>query len=270
MDGRFRGGDQAGNLGGAPQRVDNGFGLMFHADTNAIIAQQSQPQKCDIRFCVSGLDVGKGGMDINRVKNWLDEIGKTQADLARALGLSPDKISKTMGGVRRFTADEALRIKAMMEDGSLLGEAGDQAVPGSELTYVRQVDISFSMGDGAIIDDYPDAGLIPFSLDFIRSVTRSSTDHLFVATGHGESMEPTLLRSDLLMIDSAQNRVAYQDQIWAISYAGCGMIKRIRRRRGLDGDEIEIISDNPVVPPQIVPLEDVHIVGKLVWVGRRM
>lgn len=83
-------------------------------------------------------------------------------------------------------------------------------------------------------------------------------------------MEPTLLRSDMLLIDASQNRVSFNDQIYALSYAGCGMIKRLRRQKGLHGDETVILSDNPVVPPQVVPSDDIHIVGRVVWVGRTM
>jgi phage repressor protein C with HTH and peptisase S24 domain len=45
------------------------------------------------------------------------------------------------------------------------------------------------------------------------------------------------------------------------------MIKRIRR---LPGDRFEIISDNPIVPPQVVNFDDLHVVGRVVWVGRRV
>lgn len=141
-----------------------------------------------------------------------------------------------------------LRIKAMMEQGAP-ADADDLARADADLVYVRQVDISYSMGDGTIVEDFPDTGFIPFNLSFVRSVTRSPIEMLFIASGQGDSMEPTLLRSDLLMIDASQNRVAFNDQIWALTYAGCGMIKRLRRQRGIDGDELVIMSDNPVIAP---------------------
>jgi phage repressor protein C with HTH and peptisase S24 domain len=153
--------------------------------------------------------------------------------------------------------------------GMMLDESGC-SVSREELVYVRLVDISYSMGDGTIVQDYPDVGLVPYNLDFIRALTRTSTDNLFIATGHGDSMEPTLLRSDLLMIDTSQQRIAQQDLVWALSYAGAGMIKRVRRQRSVDGDELVILSDNPSVPAQVVPAEDVHVVGRLIWIGRKM
>jgi phage repressor protein C with HTH and peptisase S24 domain len=80
-------------------------------------------------------------------------------------------------------------------------------------------------------------------------------------------MEPTLRRDDLVMIDASQNHIGMQDQIWALAYAGTGMIKRVRRRTG---GRIEILSDNPSVPPLDVDEEEVYVVGKVVWTARVM
>jgi len=150
------------------------------------------------------------------------------------------------------------------------GERRDPSVTAGEIVYVPEVDISFAMGDGAVIEDYPAETLIPFNLSFLRGVAKSTTDKLFISTGHGESMEPTLLRSDMLMIDTSQRVISGSDFIWAINYAGGGMVKRVRLIREDGRNRYLILSDNPVVPPLTADPEDVHVVGKLVWVGRRM
>jgi phage repressor protein C with HTH and peptisase S24 domain len=139
-----------------------------------------------------------------------------------------------------------------------------------ELVFIREVDISYAMGDGAEIEDYPEASLVPFNLNFIQAMSKAPIEQLFLATGHGESMEPTLLRHDLVLVDTSERRVARQDLIWALNYAGAGMIKRLRRVKGPEGDEFLILSDNASVPPQPAAIRDVHIVGKVVWVGRRI
>jgi phage repressor protein C with HTH and peptisase S24 domain len=136
-----------------------------------------------------------------------------------------------------------------------------------DIELVRQVDISYAMGDGAIVEDYPETGFLPFNRNFLQQFTRAPVERLFLATGQGDSMFPTLLRDDMLLIDTSQQRVAEQDRIWALTYAGAGMVKRLRR---LPKDRFLILSDNPAVPPQEAEPDDVHIVGKLVWVGRRM
>lgn len=137
----------------------------------------------------------------------------------------------------------------------------------AEIELVRRVDITYAMGDGSVIEDYPETDFLPFSLNFLRQFARGTTDRLFIATGHGESMEPTLRRDDLIMIDAAQNRVAFQDHIWALTYCGAGMIKRLRR---ISGGKMLILSDNPSVPPQEAEEDEIHVVGKVVWIARMM
>ncbi|WP_167693105.1 XRE family transcriptional regulator [Sphingomonas azotifigens] len=132
------------------------------------------------------------------------------------------------------------------------------------IELVRRVDIRYAMGDGAIVEDYPDAGFMPFDRDFLKVLTPANPAQVFLATGHGDSMEPTIRRDALVMIDTSQNRIAQQDMIWALSFAGAGMIKRVRR---LPRDRFLILSDNPAVPPQEAEADDLYIVGRVVWAG---
>lgn len=136
-----------------------------------------------------------------------------------------------------------------------------------EIEMVRKVDITYAMGDGSVLQDYPDVELLPFSLNFLQKFIRGTTDKLFIATGYGDSMEPTLRRDDLVMIDTSQNRIGLSDQIWALTYAGAGMIKRLRP---LAGGRMLILSDNPNVPDQEVAMDEIYIVGKVVWSARVM
>lgn len=152
----------------------------------------------------------------------------------------------------------------------MLGQHADPNEVPDELVYVREVDIRLAMGDGMVVEDHPATSLIPFNLGFIRAITKATTEKLVVMSGHGDSMEPTLLRSDLLMVDTADRNPSLSDQIWAFTYAGGGMIKRLRRVRDGGSDRFMIISDNKEVPPQMADIEDIHVIGKLIWVGRRM
>jgi phage repressor protein C with HTH and peptisase S24 domain len=154
-----------------------------------------------------------------------------------------------------------------------IGQMGDRLPPDEpvdELVYVRAVDISLAMGDGIVGEDYPATELIPFNLGFLRTISRAPIDKLRIMTGQGESMEPTLLRSDLLMIDTSMRAPMVSDQIWAFNYAGGGMLKRLRRVRDDNRDRFLIISNNPAVPAQLADIEDVFVIGKLVWIGRQM
>ena len=203
--------------------------------------------------------------------------------LAKDAGLTATTLLRPFNGVAttRLSQPTIEKLRAKFPDypgwrrerPDQLGMMGDRPDPNEkagELVYVRQVDISLAMGDGSVVQDYPAAELVPFNLEFIKAITSADIGKLVIVSGHGESMEPTLLRSDLLMVDTSQKNPAISDQIWAFHYAGGGMIKRLRHVREAGQDRFLVISDNAVVPPMTVDREDVHIIGKLVWVGRRM
>jgi phage repressor protein C with HTH and peptisase S24 domain len=208
---------------------------------------------------------------------------KAPSALAKDAGLTPTTILRPFNGTATTRLSEPTRDKLRAkfpaypgwrretpDQTNMHGDRPDPNEKPDDLVYVRQVDISYAMGEGAELDDYPSVALVPFNVGFVRAITNTNTDNLFIATGHGESMEGTLLRSDLLMIDRSQTNIVQSELIWAIVYAGGGMVKRIRRIREDGRDWLLLLSDNPAVPPQMADPEDVFVVGKLIWVGRRM
>lgn len=199
------------------------------------------------------------------------------ANIARSIAHregSPIKLAQQLissfeqpGGGKRLPAWLPYVVKAF-EEGD---QPNDHPISRrDELVYIREVDISYAMGAGVDVEQYPETNLIPFNLGFIQALSRAPVERLFLATGHGESMEPTLLRHDLILVDTSQRQVGQSDLIWALNYAGGSMVKRLRRVRRDGSDRLLILSDNPSVPPEEADYEDVHIVGKVVWVGRRM
>jgi SOS-response transcriptional repressor LexA len=76
----------------------------------------------------------------------------------------------------------------------------------------------------------------------------------------GESMEPTLPDGSIVFIDR-QQRDPSKDGIF-VAATGSGLfIKRIRRRA--DG-MVELISDNPLYTPELLPPDQVEIVGRVI------
>lgn len=132
---------------------------------------------------------------------------------------------------------------------------------------VRQVDLGYAMGDGANIDDYYEERGIQFDPNFLRTVSKAPPHCLFVARGDGDSMFPTLINDDQVLIDTTQRRLNLQDRLWACSIHGAGMIKRLRV---IGENKVEVISDNPAVDNREVQADELHIVGRVVWVGRRL
>lgn len=198
------------------------------------------------------------------------------ADYARAIARREGSTTKlTQQTISGFEQGDAKRMPEWFRYVEMAFEEGAPALhqetePRDELLYVRQVDIRYAMGDGATIDEYPSVSLVPFNYGFLRQLSRAPADKLFLATGIGNSMEPTLLKDDVVLIDTSETRSTFGDLLWAFEYAGAGYIKRLRRIRQEGSDKVEILSDNTRVPPIIADPQDIHIVGKVVWVARSM
>ncbi|WP_457608675.1 LexA family transcriptional regulator [Nitratifractor sp.] len=82
----------------------------------------------------------------------------------------------------------------------------------------------------------------------------------------GESMEPTLPDGSIVFVDREQRDPA-KDGIFVASTSNGLFIKRIRRRA--DG-MVELISDNPLYTPEILPPDEVRVVGKVVGSVERL
>lgn len=135
------------------------------------------------------------------------------------------------------------------------------------LALVPELEIGYSMGAGSIFSEYRQTGVVPFDREWLRSVIRGHFSDLFVARGTGDSMVPTLLDGDIVLIDTSQKRIEQQDRIWALSYGELGMIKRVRR---LPGGSYRIMSDNSAVPAIDASDDEMFVVGRVVYIGRRV
>lgn len=131
---------------------------------------------------------------------------------------------------------------------------------------LRRINLGFAMGDGTNLDDYVEEGTMDFDANLLRLISPSPAHRLVVADGVGDSMQPTLLDSDMIVIDTMQNQLNKWDRIWAMSLQGGGAVKRVGPA---EKGKVEIISDNPNIPNRVVSLEDVRIIGRVVWSGRR-
>lgn len=215
----------------------------------------------------------------------MDQLGLRQRDLALILRLEPNKISKVRSGERQLKAMELIQAREWLkfmadrhaeseradtQRGSLMVEpdlAITRGIADSDgAIALKRINIGFAMGDGSNLDDYVEEGRMDFDANLLRLISSSPAHRLVVADGIGDSMQPTLMDSDLIVIDTLQNQLNKWDRIWALSLQGAGAVKRLGpAERG----KVEIISDNPAIPNRVVPMEDVRIIGRVVWSSRR-
>lgn len=215
-----------------------------------------------------------------RIQERLKAVGISQAELARRVKVSQPTINALIHG-NNVGSRHLHRIAAELETSPawLAGETDNDApvtiAPSAldalaeklDLAVVPELELGYSMGGGAVFDQYEQRGVIPFQRAWLRSMMRGAIADLFVARGDGDSMQPTLLDGDIVLIDTAQKDIRQQDRIWAVSYGDLGMIKRVRRSP--KGHYI-LLSDNSTVPPIECADEEMHVVGRVIWIGRRI
>jgi hypothetical protein len=133
--------------------------------------------------------------------------------------------------------DLAIKVASVaMRDAALAERLGLKLIPEVEITY--------SLGGGSLAEDYPDSKMVPFRQDWLDRLTRGFKPDVFLARGQGDSMMPTILDDDDVLVNRADNVIRQQDRIWALGYGELGMIKRVRR---LPTGLFQLNSDNPAV-----------------------
>jgi Predicted transcriptional regulator len=215
----------------------------------------------------------------DRIAARMAELGISQAALARKIGVSQQAIGKLVKGHAQASRHLHLIARELGTTPQYLtGETDDPsegALPAltpellSEqlgLVEIKEIDLAYGMG-ASYLDMPVTTESRHFSLAWVRTYTNSSPDKLFFARGIGDSMAPTLLDSDIVLIDTAQQTPRMSDQIWAIAYGQVGMIKRLRP---MPDGSVKILSDNDRVPPEIAVDGEMHVIGRVVAVIRKL
>lgn len=213
----------------------------------------------------------------------------SQSALARAAGISASMVNKLVNGGARESAHIYAIAKALQctpeylsGDAPDIGgpDAADNPVPPAALPAqaaediaaehgllpIRQIDLAFGMG-ATYLDVPVEEETLFFPAQWLRQFTNAPASKLFFAQGVGDSMLPTLAPNDTLIIDCSIERLTMADQIWALSYCGLGMIKRLRPTK--DGG-VRIMSDNPNVPEEIAYDGEIQLMGRVVAVTRKI
>lgn len=132
---------------------------------------------------------------------------------------------------------------------------------------IKEIDLDYGMG-ASWIDGVPVTEIERvFPADWVVQFTRASPEHLFFAHGAGDSMMPTILDRDIVLIDTTQQTVNMADRIWAVAWGGAGMIKRIRPQP--DGG-VRMMSDNPAIRDEVAYDGEMSVIGRVVGVMRKV
>lgn len=211
-------------------------------------------------------------MKLDWIRQQLDEKGISQLKLAAAIGLTPVQLNKTLQGNRVLRASEADNIRryfgyTLPEDETPTKVENGEAEPRNKL-LVTVYDVAASAGPGIYNEYETQAYSLAFPPNYLAKLTSSSPKFLAIISVKGESMEPTLLDDDIVLFDTSKTSLAY-DGLFVLRFDGALHVKRVSRspKKG----SVTIISDNQsLYPPINWPVEDIDVVGKVLWYGRKV
>lgn len=200
-----------------------------------------------------------------RLKAAIARAGR-QEDIARAAGLSRSGLAAILNGSTnpRLASIERLCAVLGIEKRSLFEE---RAQSSSTQLEIKEIDLAYGMGatwtDGVPVTEKS----ISFPTEWVRQFSKSPAEALFFARGAGDSMMPTILDGDIVLVDTMQKTPTMADRIWVLTWGGMGMIKRLR---GDPEGGLKLLSDNPSVPPETAYDGEANIIGRVVAIIRKV
>jgi len=144
-------------------------------------------------------------------------------------------------------------------------ELGNDGPDGSKLIPV--LDIAASAGYGALVDYEVQTHSLAFPPDYLKSLTSSAPNNLAIISVKGDSMEPTLLDDDIVLVDLSKTHMGFEG-MFVLRQNDTLLVKRasMAGRKGY----VSLISDNKVYPAIEAELAEIEVIGKVLWYGRKV
>lgn len=205
------------------------------------------------------------------IETYRKKLGLSQAEVAfRAFGQDS---SAAIQGLRRGKSPGIERLSAMSEVLGLELYFGPPRETGprpdrsaiDDFAFVQRFDVKLSAGPGANGDNAPPLAPVAFRKEWL-SQQGLIADRCVVCGVTGDSMEPLLFDTDLVLIDRRVTELR-DGQVYAVTdVAGDIRIKRLEKVEG----GILLRSDNSSSPTEVrmgADADRIDIIGRLAWSG---
>ncbi len=228
---------------------------------------------------------------IRNLRRLMTEAGLNQKSLAKKAKLNETAIRDILKGKSKSPTHETLQkisVALGCTTPDLTGEVIPRrqkfalARPPEDVTQVQEVDALHGAGIGGEAPwiTVPSGKKLTISeevvrtnwglpTEYLRSELHVPPDAAFILELRGDSMQPTLFSGDRVMANT-KDKLPSPPGIFAL-WDGFGLtIKRLEILVDRDEPTVRLISDNPLHSPQERTLGEINIIGRIVWVARRI
>lgn len=148
---------------------------------------------------------------------------------------------------------------------------GPRAAEPTEFAHIPLHAALLAAGDGHANHTEDVIEYLAFRRDWLRRLGVAPSNAV-LARASGDSMQPCVWDGDMVLIDRSKTDVPVRapsakrgrSPVYAFLDDGQARIKRIERP---DEGQVILLSDNPEYPPEFAKIENLSIIGKVLWWG---
>lgn len=187
-------------------------------------------------------------------------------------GVSLSTLSRVVGRnaawMQQYMRRGTPKLLPERERGLIAGFFGvDDAVLGGAtppvIIRVPRLAVSVSAGPGRLVTSEATVASAGYAAEDLARLGIRATDAAILDV-RGDSMQPTLIDGDRILVDRGQRTPGKKAAIWVLRCGDELLVKRLVR----DDDRWRILSDNAA--ERSVPLADVEVLGRVVELVRRL
>lgn len=214
----------------------------------------------------------------DRIRLIRETRGLTMSQLSSLLNVPRDTISNYELGKRKVSIDYInklhLELNANFDwlitgDGEMFVRSDLNNVSKSENYYfIPLLSNLVSAGPGCTADKKIIDKFIPISLNYINEILNTKPEGLYFMTVNGDSMAPTLLNEDIILIDSTITTLS-DNKIYVIQLEDELLVKRAFRK---DETTYAFNSDNTREYQPILVSTSINfkLIGQVIWQSRKI
>lgn len=224
---------------------------------------------------------------LNTVQSFEEELGERIKLASERVGgkktLSRETGIPESGIYRYIKGESAIPVKALVKIAEATGvsiqwlatgegeqesdgKAQDESALDSEFALVPGYNVQVAAGSGVFPEDEQPSRKLAFRRKWLKYRGLNDTD-LVLVFAKGDSMEPTISDNNTLLIDTS-NQQLMDGNIYVIRVNSHLVVKRVQTLLNRD---IMLLSDNKEYHPETLKpdqLQDLQVIGKVVWIGK--
>jgi len=214
----------------------------------------------------------------SRLKQEMRKQGLTSTELARRSEVKTSFIYDVISGksanpstIKLARVAESLGVNLAYLAGYETSPTGGHAPDKPQNENHEHVTLASLSADGHSNDPAlrKDTAPYQFSKSWISQDLQSSPENLRITTMRGDSMEPTLIHNDILLVDVTKTTPS-PPGIFML-YDGFGLVaKRLEPVSDQQSAAVRVISDNGKYSTYECSLDEIRIIGRVIWFSREI